>query len=44
VVAAAPKLALALGHDIEDELLHPADGWLPAGRSDGDGVLHSVTG
>ncbi len=43
VVAAAPKLALALGHDVEDELLHPADGWLSAGRSDGDGALHSVT-
>jgi 4-carboxymuconolactone decarboxylase len=42
VVAAAPKLAFALGHDI-DELLHPADGWLSAGRSDGDGALHSVT-
>ena len=43
VVAAAPKIALALGHDVEDELLHPVDGWLSAGHSDGDGVLHSVT-
>jgi alkylhydroperoxidase/carboxymuconolactone decarboxylase family protein YurZ len=42
VVAAAPKIALALGHDIEDELLHPSDGWLPAEKSEGHAPLHSV--